>query len=50
MAGVLENKFNWSVSRDGVFQECPRRYYFQYYGSWGGGNTTPPNEFATCMY
>src|SRR5262245_39407157 len=32
----LENEFSWSKSRDGVFLECPRRYWFQYYGSWGG--------------
>ncbi len=44
MAGVFENKFNWSVSRDGVFQECPRRYYFQYYGSWGGWEYDAPDR------
>jgi hypothetical protein len=30
------NEFSWSRSRDNVFQECRRRYYYQYYGSWGG--------------
>lgn len=39
---VFKNKFNWSVSRDSVFQECPRRYYFQYYGSWGGWEFDAP--------
>lgn len=34
--GKLQNEFSWSKSRDGVFLECPRRYWFQYYGSWGG--------------
>ncbi len=24
------------MSRDNVFQECPRKYYFNYYGHWGG--------------
>ncbi|HET7874107.1 MAG TPA: PD-(D/E)XK nuclease family protein [Methylomirabilota bacterium] len=32
----LVNEFSWSRSRDNVFQECRRRYYYQYYGSWGG--------------
>jgi hypothetical protein len=33
---VLVNAFSWSRSRDSVFQECRRRYYYQYYGAWGG--------------
>jgi len=32
----LKNDFSWSKSRDATFRECPRRYFFQYYGSWGG--------------
>lgn len=32
----LVNEFSWSRSRHGVFQECRRRYYFHYYGAWGG--------------
>lgn len=32
----LTNEFSWSRSRDATFKECRRRYYFQYYGSWGG--------------
>jgi CRISPR/Cas system-associated exonuclease Cas4 (RecB family) len=36
MGKVLRNKFTWSVSRDSVFLQCPRQYYFQYYGYWGG--------------
>ncbi|MFH1754563.1 MAG: PD-(D/E)XK nuclease family protein [Candidatus Latescibacterota bacterium] len=33
---VLKNKFSWSVSRDRCFLECARKYYFNYYGHWGG--------------
>jgi CRISPR/Cas system-associated exonuclease Cas4 (RecB family) len=33
---ALANEFSWSRSRDASFQECRRRYWFQYYGSWGG--------------
>lgn len=34
----LKNEFSWSKSRDETFRKCPRQYYFQYYGSWGGWN------------
>jgi len=36
MSAELKNEFSWSSSRDATFRECPRRYYFRYYGSWGG--------------
>ena len=32
----LVNEFSWSKSREGTFNECKRRFWFQYYGSWGG--------------
>jgi len=32
----LKNEFSWSKTRDEMFRKCPRRYYFKYYGSWGG--------------
>jgi PD-(D/E)XK nuclease superfamily len=34
--GELTNEFSWSRSRDGAFQECRRKYYYHYYGAWGG--------------
>jgi hypothetical protein len=33
------NEFAWSRTRDNAFQECRRRYYYQYYGAWGGWDT-----------
>lgn len=36
MPRELKNEFSWSKTRDEVFRECLRKYYFQYYGSWGG--------------
>jgi len=33
---TFENRFGWSVSREALFRECARRYYFHYYLSWGG--------------
>ncbi|MGH7356141.1 MAG: PD-(D/E)XK nuclease family protein [Candidatus Rokuibacteriota bacterium] len=32
----LVNEFSWSRSRDNTFQDCRRRYFYHYYGSWGG--------------
>lgn len=32
----LANELTWSVSRDNLFKQCRRAYYYQYYGSWGG--------------
>jgi len=36
----LTNDFSWSRSRDACFAECRRKYYYQYYGSWGGWEPT----------
>ena len=38
----FKNKFSWSISRDRLFQTCPRQYYFNYYGYWGGWDTDAP--------
>jgi hypothetical protein len=32
----MRNEFSWSHSRHETFRDCPRRYYYHYYGSWGG--------------
>ncbi len=32
----ITNEFTWSASRDRLFRECERAYYYNYYGSWGG--------------
>lgn len=36
MGRELKNEFSWSKSRDETFHECLRKYWFHYYGSWGG--------------
>lgn len=36
------NRFGWSVSRERLFDECPRKYYFHYYLSWGGWERNAP--------
>jgi hypothetical protein len=40
----LANEFTWSRSRDSVFQECRRKYYYHYYGAWGGWEPDAPPE------
>ncbi|MFH1503948.1 MAG: PD-(D/E)XK nuclease family protein [Candidatus Omnitrophota bacterium] len=32
----LKNVLTWSFSRDRLFKECRRAYYYHYYASWGG--------------
>lgn len=36
------NEFSWSKSRDELFNNCKRAYYYQYYGSWGGWKQESP--------
>ena len=40
----LANVFSWSRSRGGMFEECRRRYYYHYYGAWGGWDPGAPDE------
>ena len=40
----LKNELAWSQSRDDTLKTCPRHYYFQYYGSWGGWEATAPER------
>lgn len=39
---AFKNRFGWSVSRERLFDECPRKYYFHYYLSWGGWERKAP--------
>jgi len=39
---ALTNDFGWSISRESMFDSCPRRYYFHYYLSWGGWERSAP--------
>ena len=34
----FKNQFSWSFSRHSAFNACKRKYYYSYYGSWGGWN------------
>lgn len=33
---VFRNEFSWSKSRDSLFKECHRKYFFNHYGFWNG--------------
>jgi CRISPR/Cas system-associated exonuclease Cas4 (RecB family) len=41
---TFKNEFSWSISRDKIFQTCPRQYYFNYYGYWGGWEIDAPQR------
>ena len=34
------NRFGWSISRESLFDDCRRKYYFHYYLSWEGWKRT----------
>lgn len=38
----LKNTFSWSVSRDRLFNDCCRAYYYHYYAAWGGWEESAP--------
>lgn len=40
----FKNTFSWSSSRASLFSECKRKYYFNYYGSWGGWASDAPER------
>ncbi|MEK7715338.1 MAG: PD-(D/E)XK nuclease family protein, partial [candidate division NC10 bacterium] len=42
--GEITNEFSWSRSRDNTFQECRRKYYYHYYGAWGGWDAAAPED------
>ena len=42
--GDLANEFSWSRSRDATFQDCRRKYFYHYYGSWGGWDAESPAD------
>ncbi len=42
--GDFRNEFSWSKSRDTLFRECPRAYYYNHYGAWGGWRDDAPDD------
>lgn len=46
----LKNEFSWSFSRDNLFRECRRKYFYNYYGSWGGWKKDSADEITRTLY
>jgi hypothetical protein len=44
MMTELKNEFSWSKTRDEVFKNCPRQYWFAYYGYWNGWLENAPER------
>jgi len=42
---ILKNELSWSFSRDRLFRDCKRAYYYNYYASWGWWKETA-DEFT----
>jgi CRISPR/Cas system-associated exonuclease Cas4 (RecB family) len=40
----FKNEFSWSWSRHRAFQTCPRMYWLQHYGFWGGWRPGSPGR------
>ena len=40
----VANTFSWSRSRHNMFHDCRRRYFYHYYGAWGGWDAGAPAE------
>ena len=40
----IKSEFSWSKSRNEIFKTCPRQYYFNYYGYWGGWEKSAPKR------
>jgi CRISPR/Cas system-associated exonuclease Cas4 (RecB family) len=41
---TFKNDFSWSISRDRIFQICPRQYYFNYYAYRSGWERDAPER------
>lgn len=41
-------EFAWSVSRANLFDFCPRKYYYRYYGMWGGWQERADEKTRLC--
>ena len=46
----FKNEFSWSYSRDNLFKECKREYYYNYYGSWGGWDKDKSDSVTRTLY
>ncbi len=45
----FKNELSWSISRRNMFEDCKRKYFYNYYGSWEGWESEAPEE-ARILY
>lgn len=45
----LKSELTWSFSRDRLFKDCKRAYFYNYYASWGGWDKSA-EDFAKKAY
>jgi len=45
----FKSEFSWSFSRNSLFSECRRAYFYNYYASWGGWDRNA-DEFTRRAY
>ena len=45
----IKSELTWSFSRDRLFNECRRAYFYHYYASWGGWEANA-NQFCRKAY
>lgn len=46
----FKNEFSWSFSRDNLFRDCKRKYFYNYYGSWEGWKKDSIDEVTRTLY
>lgn len=47
---VFKNEFSWSKSRDSLFRECRRKYWFNHYGFWNGWDDSEEDRVKRIYY
>lgn len=47
---AFKNEFSWSKSRDTVFKECKRKYFFNHYGFWNGWVASEEDRIKRIYY
>lgn len=46
----FKNTFSWSKSRDSMFKDCTRKYFYNYYGYWDGWKDFSDDEKKKLNY
>jgi CRISPR/Cas system-associated exonuclease Cas4 (RecB family) len=46
----FKNEFSWSKSKNEMFNECKRKYFLHYYGSWNGWDNHEEDRIKRTYY